>query len=84
MPNTLWMTGATGFVGSHFLYRVLTRSDQQVVAVLRAKKGEAGHVRLARALEVVARSYRALLDVSALAARVTVVDGDITLPGCGV
>ncbi|MET0342454.1 MAG: alpha/beta fold hydrolase [Polyangiales bacterium] len=84
MPNTLWMTGATGFVGSHFLYRILTRSDAHVVAVLRPKQGESAHARLGRTLEVVARSYRALLDVSALEERVTVVDGDITSPGCGV
>jgi nucleoside-diphosphate-sugar epimerase len=80
----LWVTGATGFVGGHFVYRVLKQSDARIVAVVRARAGEDARERLLRTLEEVAASYREAFDRELLAARLEVVHGDITLPACGV
>ena len=84
MARKIWMTGATGFVGSHFLYRLLTTTDACVVAILRDKRGHDSRARLLRTLEQVAWSYRAFLDVSRIGARLEVVSGDITEEACGV
>ena len=84
MSRKIWMTGATGFVGSHFLYRLLTTTDDRVVTILRDKPGHDARARLLRSLEQVAWSYRAWLDVARIGARLEVISGDITQPACGV
>lgn len=84
MTRTIWITGATGFVGSHFLYRVLTQSDARVVALVRARAECSAYERLIDTLTEVAWSHRERLDRAALAGRLRVVHGDIERASCGV
>lgn len=81
--TTIWMTGATGFVGSHFLLHVLQHSDAAVVALVREQGAECGRARLLRVLERTAWSQRRSLKRSALR-RLQVICADITAPACGV
>lgn len=78
------MTGITGFVGSHFAYQVLKHSDARIVAIARARADKPARERVLEALQLVAASYREVLDVAAIAARIQVVKGDIEQPQCGV
>ena len=84
MAQTIWVTGATGFVGSHFVYRVLKTTDAELVAVARAKAGKAPKERMLEVLSSVAISYGEQLDVQAVSSRIHVVSGDIEQSNCGV
>ncbi len=80
----LWITGATGFVGGHFVYHVLKHSCVEIVALVRQRPGKDARERLLDALELVAASYREAFNREAAALRIRVVHGDITRAGCDV
>ncbi len=73
------MTGATGFLGSNFLLRLLQRGEE-VVAVARGADASA---RVRGALELAAASYSESLERSD-GGGLTVVAGDICEPRCGI
>lgn len=79
-----WISGATGFVGSHLVYWALKRSNAQIIALVRPTTGEDAHERLMAVLDDVAASYREAFDRERAAKRIHVVHGDITQDGCGV
>jgi len=83
MNATIFMTGATGFVGSHFLYRALC-DGWHVICLVRAADRAAGFRRLHDALECAASAYPEGSAWKAHAAKLRVVVGDVTLEDCGV
>ncbi|MET0390584.1 MAG: alpha/beta fold hydrolase [Polyangiales bacterium] len=83
MAGALFMTGATGFVGSHFLYRALCE-ELTVFCLVRAKNRAEGYRRLHAAVELAASGYRAAGAWRGHLANLRVVVGDITQPECGV
>ena len=81
MLNGIFVTGATGFVGSHFVLEWLRARPEPVAALVRG--GDAGaQTRLVAALDV-ARQARGQADLPALDA-LTCVDGDVARPLCGL
>lgn len=83
MDTAIFMTGATGFVGSHFLHRALCEG-YRMICLVRAADRAAGFRRLHDALERAASAYPAGRAWKAHAAKLSIVVGDITLPDCGV
>jgi thioester reductase-like protein len=76
--NSVFLTGATGFVGMQLLARYLERTDRRVYVLVRG----------ADDYEAEARMQRTLLNLFGPAnpygERVVTVRGDVTLPGLGV
>jgi thioester reductase-like protein len=78
ITDSVFLTGATGFVGMELLARYLERTDRRVYALVRAADDR----------EAAARMERTLLSLFGpehrYAQRVVAVRGDITRPGLGI
>jgi thioester reductase-like protein len=74
---TVFLTGATGFVGTEVLIRLLEETDEQVAALVRGRDRQDAEQRLAATLDVagVPRAQRS---------RVRAVVGELTEPGLGL
>ncbi|MCE9671614.1 alpha/beta fold hydrolase [Myxococcus stipitatus] len=82
-PTRLFLTGGTGFLGSHFLlWRLM--GGGHVYALVRGKSTEQARARLLESLALSAASYDVPVPVDAFEERVTCLKGDITLPHCGL
>jgi thioester reductase-like protein len=78
MKSTVFLTGATGFLGMEVLARLVESGDRDVVALVRAADDAAAQDRLHGVLGTL---YR---DPSRYADRVRAVAGDVTSPGLGL
>jgi thioester reductase-like protein len=76
--GALLLTGATGFVGMEVLARFLERSDEHIVALVRAEDDDQAAARLRATLE------GACPDAEAHEDRVTAIAGDLTAPRLGL
>ncbi len=74
----IFLTGATGNVGSHLLGSLLEGGVENVACLVRATSEEAGRARVTRALDA------AGFDGARLGARVTTVPGNLSLPHLGM
>ncbi len=81
MSNRVWfITGVTGFVGGELLRRIMLRTDDEVIGLIRAANDDAIQTRIDKLLE---GSLGADL-LPEHAARFTGVRGDISQPGLGM
>jgi thioester reductase-like protein/pimeloyl-ACP methyl ester carboxylesterase len=81
----LVVTGATGFVGTHFLHWLLQMEPSvHVDLILRGNTIEAARARLHRLLTDVASSYGLPFQSEDVLRRCSIVLGDITQPLCGL
>jgi nucleoside-diphosphate-sugar epimerase len=78
MKPTVFLTGATGFLGMEVLARLLEEGDREVLALIRASDDAAAEQRLD---DVVAKLWD---DPTQHRSRVTAVRGDVTAPGLGL
>jgi nucleoside-diphosphate-sugar epimerase/pimeloyl-ACP methyl ester carboxylesterase len=78
------ITGATGFIGSHFLLALHERHDCVVTVLLRGRTLGAAVTKLKNALRTAAESYRSIRDHAGAASEARIIMGDVSLPGCGV
>jgi len=74
MPDTVLLTGATGFVGRELLWRLAREPSDRVVCLLRAKDEDDANARLVRVLD---QSRPEPLSAEQKA-RVTAIRGDLT------
>ncbi|WP_153100929.1 alpha/beta fold hydrolase [Paraburkholderia hayleyella] len=81
-PKTYFITGATGFVGSHFLYWSL-RQARSIYVLVRADDLPSARSRIIMALTNVAAAYKLPLNIDYLN-KITFIIGDVTLPNCGI
>lgn len=81
--KTLFVTGATGFLGSHFLYSQ-SHNDVRFIVLVRAGDEEKAWERIVAALHTAFASYRADFDAGHWRTRCAVVCGDICAPMCGI
>lgn len=81
--SPLLVTGATGFLGSHFVYHAL-RSGARVEALVRARDDDEARARILEALARAAAGYCEAVDLERMMTRVDVLRGDICEPLCGV
>ncbi len=79
----IFLTGATGFLGGHFLLQRIAWPGR-VFALVRGDSEKSARERLYAHLAECAASYGTPLPAALLDARLTVLVGDITLPLCGV
>lgn len=77
------LTGATGFVGGHFLLRRITWNGD-IFAIVRGDSADQARARLYDHLADCAASYGESLPKALLDARLHVLTGDITQPLCGI
>ncbi|WP_062434069.1 non-ribosomal peptide synthetase [Herbidospora daliensis] len=77
-PRTLLLTGATGFIGAHVLAELLTRTNAEVICLVRCADPADGARRLTEALDRygLASAWRQL-PAAVAAGRVEVVPGDL-------
>ncbi|UCE74044.1 MAG: SDR family oxidoreductase, partial [Methanomassiliicoccales archaeon] len=78
MSNTILLTGANGFLGTHIALRLLKNPDNKIVALVRAQDDEAAARKLSRAWW----DWPEL--ASAIGNRVEARKGDITLASLGL
>jgi len=78
------ITGASGFLGSHFLLALQKQRPSQVWALVRGADEAAAEHKLQESLRTAAESYHAFQDHAAVAADSRVFLGDISQPGCAV
>ena len=78
MKPTVFLTGATGFLGMEVLTRLLEEGDRDVLALIRAEDDAAAEKRLDDVLSTLWD------DPSGYRPRVTAVRGDVTAPGLGL
>jgi len=79
----LFLTGATGFVGSHFTLRAL-EAGASVEALVRADTVSDGQQRVMQALETAAATYTSPFEIDQAARRLSICLGDIRVEGCNV
>jgi thioester reductase-like protein/pimeloyl-ACP methyl ester carboxylesterase len=82
-PKTLLLTGATGFLGGHFLFWKI-RQPCRVFALVRGESAAQARARLLASLRAVAASYKLPVPEAELADRLVVILGDMTHPQGGV
>jgi nucleoside-diphosphate-sugar epimerase len=78
MKPTVFLTGATGFLGMEVLARLLEEGDREVLALIRASDDAAAEARLDDVL------LKLWDDPSPFRSRVHAVRGDVTAPGLGL
>ena len=78
MKPTVFLTGATGFLGMEVLARLLEAGDRKVVALVRAADDAAAEDRLYGVLNTLWR------DPTPYQENVRAVAGDVTSPGLGL
>ncbi|HEY6036051.1 MAG TPA: thioester reductase domain-containing protein, partial [Kofleriaceae bacterium] len=77
-PRSLFLTGATGFLGAFVLAELLTQSSARIHCLVRARDAREAMRRLAQTLD------RYDLPALDLAARVTCIPGDLAQPRLGL
>lgn len=82
-PTRLFLTGGTGFLGSHFLLWRL-RAGGRLFVLVRGKSEAHARERLLESLAEAAASYDIPVPREAVEANVVVLVGDITQPLCGL
>ncbi|AKJ29034.1 alpha/beta fold hydrolase [Caldimonas brevitalea] len=88
MSKRLLITGASGFLGSHFLVRELLQGSGQIVCLGRDTLRADAEQRIRKALETAARDAGQAHEIGrlneAFTARCTVLRADIEKPACGL
>lgn len=82
--SAVFVTGATGFLGSHFLVNFLGPRFERAYALIRGETDAIRRGKLFDALRMAASSYKDEVDVGALMDRITIVKGDVSVPGFAV
>jgi nonribosomal peptide synthetase DhbF len=77
-PQRIFLTGATGFVGSHLLFTLLQETDARVACHIRAADRQSGETRLRQALDK--RKLSACWDKR----RIEVLTGNLGQPALGL
>ncbi|HUY72709.1 MAG TPA: SDR family oxidoreductase, partial [Gaiellaceae bacterium] len=78
MPETVLLTGATGFIGMELLARFIERDDAEVICLVRAPSSEGAQARLESVYDVLYEERPEGIE------RVDAVAGDVSVDGLGL
>jgi thioester reductase-like protein len=81
-PDTVFLTGATGFLGSHLLVELLEKTSATLYCLVRSRDPQDGMRKIVRHLESYGLAGPA--DLAGLARRVHAVPGDLARPLLGL
>ena len=81
MPDNIFITGATGFLGSRLLAQILDNTDSNVFLLIRPSAGRERLLRLKEVLKKLALRKTLLPECMR---RITIIDGDITKKDLGI
>jgi nucleoside-diphosphate-sugar epimerase/pimeloyl-ACP methyl ester carboxylesterase len=84
MLETAVITGATGFVGSHFVLNFVGTRIQHAYVLVRGESDEIRRTKLTQALEQANNSYARRHPLNEILARLTIVKCDIRSPLAGI
>jgi len=76
----IFVTGATGFIGSNFLLRAIGSKVERAIVLARSSGGQSAASRVRDALVQANAGYAVAVDVDQVMAAIDVVEGDITAP----
>ena len=79
-----FVTGTTGFLGSHFLIGFARSHYEHAYVLVRGDNERDRRLKLLAALRRAGQSYSAMPDVDALMTHITIVPGDAALPAFGM
>ncbi len=82
--DAIFVTGATGFIGSHFLISNHKNRSKPVYALVRGQTQEKRQKRLEKVLQESLSGYRSLIGATEIMQHLKLVDGDITFSHCGL
>jgi nucleoside-diphosphate-sugar epimerase/pimeloyl-ACP methyl ester carboxylesterase len=82
--TTAFVTGTTGFLGSHFLIGLAGNHYEHAYVLVRGDSERDRRLKLLGALRKAGQSYSAMPDLDALMAHITIVPGDPALPSFGL
>ncbi|AQR78428.1 non-ribosomal peptide synthetase [Paenibacillus larvae] len=80
VPKHVLLTGATGYLGSHLLYELLTKTDAVIYPIVRKTSAGTGRSRLQDILKL----YFGEAVLGLAKNRVKVMEGDLEAPGLGL
>lgn len=80
----IFVTGATGFIGSNFLLRAVGSRVERAAVLARSSGNRSAENRVRDALLQANAGYAVAVDVEQVMAAIDVVEGDITAPGLGI
>jgi nucleoside-diphosphate-sugar epimerase/pimeloyl-ACP methyl ester carboxylesterase len=84
MSDTAVITGATGFVGSHFVLNFVGTRIRHAYVLVRGESDEIRRTKLIRALEEANNSYAHPRPLDEILSRLTIVQSDIRQPLAGI
>lgn len=82
--STAFITGATGFLGSHFLLHIEKKSYEKIILLVRGSDECRRKSKLFDALKTAASSYRENFCIESIMSKVVCINGDITQKKCGI
>jgi thioester reductase-like protein/pimeloyl-ACP methyl ester carboxylesterase len=84
MIKTALVTGATGFVGSHFILNMINEYVEKAFLIVRGEDEEVRLKKILKAFESAASSYIERPKVESILKNVEIIHGDIEKPLCGL
>jgi nucleoside-diphosphate-sugar epimerase/pimeloyl-ACP methyl ester carboxylesterase len=84
MKTCIFLTGASGFLGSHFLLNFIGTKFEHAVVLLRDKDEDQRLEKLVLALKAANTSYRSRRSIDDIMSRITIMQGDIEEKNLGL
>jgi len=82
--KTVFVTGSSGFLGSHFLVNFIDKEFYHAFVLVRGSTSAEREKKLERALSNACRSYLLIPEIDRILAKITIIDGDLSTPGFSI
>ncbi|MEM8594616.1 MAG: SDR family oxidoreductase, partial [Pseudomonadota bacterium] len=82
--RTAFVTGSTGFLGSHFLLNSYAANYDQFICMVRGATPDLRRKKIELALTHASNSYSQPYDISAILQKCHIINGDLNVKNCGI